>query len=130
MTSKAYSPLELEELISKRSFTATGGVNHLASRKRSTRLEFDGESVRSADETTWEPRSLWAVVDGLDAIRWCHILFEVGEERQINLFFDEMTRRARERTTRQDRDFPRVLRCGLLEHMHGDEGQQDVQGGE
>ncbi|CAE7231732.1 Dnmt3b, partial [Symbiodinium microadriaticum] len=97
VTSKAYSPLELGELISKRSFTATGGVNHLASRKRSTRLEFDGESLRSADETTWEPRSLWAVVDDLDAIRWCHILFEVGEERQINLFFDEMTRRARER---------------------------------
>ena len=97
VTSKAYSPLELGELISKRSFTATGAVNHLAAKKRSTRLEFDGESLRSADDNTWEPRSLWAVVDGLDAIRWCHILFEVGEERQINLFFDEMTRRARER---------------------------------
>ena len=91
VTSKAYSPLELGELISKRSFTATGGVNHLAAKKRSTRLEFDGESLRSADETTWEPRFLWAVVDGLDAVRWCHILFEVGEERH------EMTRRARER---------------------------------
>ena len=72
-------------------------MNHPAAKKRSTRLEFDGESLRSADDNTWEPRSLWAVVDGLDAIRWCHILFEVGEERQINLFFDEMTRRARER---------------------------------
>ena len=97
VTSKAYSPLELGELISKRSFTATGGVNHLAARKKTTRLEFDGESLRSADDATWEPRSLWSVVDGLDAIRWCHILFEVGEERQINLFFDEMIRRARER---------------------------------
>ena len=37
------------------------------------------------------------MVDGLDAIRWCHILFEFGEEKQINTFFDEMTCRARQR---------------------------------
>ncbi|CAE7654513.1 Dnmt3b [Symbiodinium sp. CCMP2592] len=96
VTSKAYSPLELGELVSKRSFTATGGVNYLAARKKPTKLEFDGESLQTTEEATWEPRSLWSVVDGLDAIRWCHILFEVGEEHQINRFYDEMIRRARQ----------------------------------
>ena len=97
VTSEAYSPLELGELVSKRSFTATGGVNHLAARKKTTRLEFDGESLQTSEDSTWEPRSLlWSVVDGLDAIRWCHILFEVGEEHQINRFFEEMIRRARQ----------------------------------
>ena len=121
VTSKAYSPLELGELISKRSFTATGAVNHLASRKKTTKLEFDGESLRSSDDSTWEPRSLWSVVDGLDAIRWCHILFEVGEERQINVFFDEMIRRARERPEKIE-VFSRVLRGRVVEHLHGHEG--------
>ncbi|CAE7417574.1 DNMT3A, partial [Symbiodinium microadriaticum] len=95
--SRCYTPLELGELISKRSFTSTNEVNHLATKKRPTKIQFDGESLQTEEEATWEPRSLWAVVDGLDAIRWCHILFQVGEEKQINLFFEEMICRARQR---------------------------------
>ena len=95
--SRCYTPLELGELISKRSFTSTNEVNHLATRKRPTKLQFDGESLQTEEESTWEPRSLWAVVDGLDAIRWCHILFQVGEEKQVNLFFEDMICRARQR---------------------------------
>ncbi|OLP86253.1 DNA (cytosine-5)-methyltransferase 3A [Symbiodinium microadriaticum] len=95
--SRCYTPLELGELISKRSFTSTNEVNHLATKKRPTKLQFDGESLQTEEDSTWEPRSLWAVVDGLDAIRWCHILFQVGEEMQINLFFEEMICRARQR---------------------------------
>ena len=34
---------------------------------------------------------------GLNAVRWCHVLFEVGEEQQIHKYFDEMVRRARQR---------------------------------
>ncbi|OLP77780.1 hypothetical protein AK812_SmicGene42115 [Symbiodinium microadriaticum] len=95
--SRCYTPLELGELISKRSFTSTNEVNFLATRKRPTKLQFDGESLQTEEESTWEPRSLWAVVDSLDAIRWCHILFQVGEEKQINSFFEEMICRARQR---------------------------------
>ncbi|CAE7501758.1 unnamed protein product [Symbiodinium sp. CCMP2456] len=95
--SRCYAPLELGELISKRSFASTNEVNHLATRKRPAKIQFDGESLQTEEDSTWEPRSLWAVVDGLDAIRWCHILFQVGEEKQINTFFEEMICRARQR---------------------------------
>ena len=83
-----------EKALSKRSFTSTNEVNFLATKKRHTKVQFDGESLQTEEEATWEPRSLWSVVDGLDAIHWCHVLFEVGDEKQINVFFDEMICRA------------------------------------
>ena len=126
--SRCYTPFELGELISKRSFTSTNEVTHLATRKRSAKIQFDGESLQTEEEATWEPRSLWAVVDGLDAIRWCHILFQVGEEKQINLFFEEMICRARQRPNKIE--IFREKFSGCLEHMHGFEYRPDLQGGD
>ena len=99
--SKLYSPIELGELLSKRSFTATGEVNMLATRKRKARLEFNEDDVlEAAEPEPWEPRSPWFITDGLDSIRWCYILFEIGEERQVHKFFDEMIRRVRSKSHR------------------------------
>ena len=96
--SHSYTPLELGEWLSKRSFTSTGTVNYLATKnKKASRIQFDGDTLQTEEDNTWEPRSLWSVVDGLNAVRWCHVLFEVGEEQQIHKYFDEMVRRARQR---------------------------------
>ena len=96
--SHSYTPLELGEWLSKRSFTSTGTVNYLATKnKKASRIQFDGDTLQTEEDNAWEPRSLWSVVDGLNAVRWCHVLFEVGEEQQIHKYFDEMVRRARQR---------------------------------
>ena len=44
--SRCYTPLELGELISKRSFTSTNEVNHLATRKRPPRSSLMGSHFR------------------------------------------------------------------------------------
>ena len=59
--SKLYSPVELGELLSKCSFTATGEVNMLATRKRKARLEFnEDDALEAAEPEPWEPRSPWS----------------------------------------------------------------------
>ena len=87
--SKLYTPIELGELLSKRSFTATGEVNMLATRKRKAKLEYtEDDGLEATDPDPWEPRSPWSIIDGLDSIRWCYILFEIGEERQVHKYLN------------------------------------------
>ena len=47
----------------------------------------NGEVV-SVEDPQWAPRSLLAIIDGVDAARWALILVEVGKEEDVNMFAD------------------------------------------
>ena len=68
-----FAPLPLGEIMSRRSFDATGAVNALSKRKLSKELVVDVDRdrlVAEEAEDSWEPRSMLAVIDALDALRW------------------------------------------------------------
>ena len=67
--SRQYSPLQLGELLQRRSFSASGDRNPLTRNPRKTSvlsLDEDKQLIE-ADDPTWTPRSLIGVLDGLQA---------------------------------------------------------------
>ena len=94
---KLYSPVGLGEILSRRSFQSNGEVNPLSKKSRSTKLLVeDGvlkEDAQQDDE--WQPKGSLSVMDGLNSIRWCFILCEVGPEKWVHNYFDTMIKRSR-----------------------------------
>ena len=91
--------------MSRRSFDATGAVNALSKRKLSKELVVDVDRdrlVAEEAEDSWEPRSMLAVIDALDALRWAFILLEYGHEFDIGELFDDFIHKARQRPQQLD----------------------------
>ena len=91
---KAYTPITLGEILQKRLFTASGDVNPLTLPRQSSAAA-SGQALRlvngkvvSVEDPQWAPRSLLAIIDGVDAARWALILVEVGREEDVNAFAD------------------------------------------
>ncbi|CAE7552837.1 Dnmt3b [Symbiodinium sp. CCMP2592] len=102
---KQYSPIQLGEILQRRSFQSNGEVNPLAKRSRSTRLSVeDGillEEPRAEED--WVPRGSLSTMDGLNSIRWCYVLCELGPELEIHEYFDSMVRKSRLRNNQVQR---------------------------
>ena len=103
-TSALYPPVQLGEIVQRRSFTAGGDINPLArSPKKGTTLELtDDNTIITSDEVTWSPRSLLAIMDGFDSIRWAMVLVKWGEEKPIHELFDWLNQRARSRPNKTE----------------------------
>ena len=85
--SRMYTPVALGEILSRRSFTATGDINPLAKNpKRQGVLAIDGDQLVQEDERQWSPRSILAIMDGIQSVMWAFILLEVGEEDSLHTF--------------------------------------------
>eukprot|EP00439_Symbiodinium_sp_Y106_P087416 s2_g51.t1 len=100
-----FSPLPLGEIMSRRSFDATGMVNALSKRKLNKELIVDVDRDRLVAEDAddnWEPRSMLAVIDALEALRWAYILLEYGHEFDVNDLFDDFVHKARQRPQQLD----------------------------
>ena len=100
-----FSPLPLGEIMSRRSFDATGAVNALSKRKLSKELivDVDRDRLVAEDaEDAWEPRSMLAVIDALEALRWAYILLEFGHEFEVSALFDDFIHKARQRPQQLD----------------------------
>ena len=96
--SKNFTPVLLGELISLRTFLPTGEPNPLSKKDRSsTKLQLSGETLTAAAEEPWQPRSVLAIMDGLNSIRWAYILCSVGSEQSVHEFIDWAIRLARSR---------------------------------
>ena len=97
-----FTPVLLGEILQKRSFNAAGEVNPLQkSPKKSSMLTFDDDNqLVAAEDPVWCPRSLLAVIDGINSIRWAMILVRWGEERHVHSFADWMVTKARSQPQR------------------------------
>lgn len=92
-----YTPILLGEILQKRSFNAAGEVNPLlkSPRKAQTLTFNDDLEIVAADDPVWNPKSLLAVLDGINSIRWAMILVRWGEERHIHTYAEWMISKAR-----------------------------------
>ena len=105
---KAYTPISLGEILQKRLFTASGDVNPLtlprqgSSAAAGQALRLVNGEVVSVEDFQWAPRSLLAIIDGVDAARWALILVEVGKEEDVNMFADWFVAKARGNPTKLD----------------------------
>ena len=96
--SKMYTPTCLGEILSKRSFTATGEVNMLAKNpKKSIVLTIEDDQLVQEDEKVWSPRSVLSIMDGIEAVVWAWILLEIGEEHHCQAFGKWCINQARSR---------------------------------
>ncbi|CAE7455635.1 setd6 [Symbiodinium necroappetens] len=90
-----------ESSLAKRSFDSAGLVNGLAKRKVNQELviDIDKDRLLTKDdaEGTFEPRSMLAVIDALNANRWALLLLEYGPEHEIDRLYDLLEQRARQR---------------------------------
>eukprot|EP00435_Cladocopium_sp_Y103_P035752 s1402_g9.t1 len=101
--SKLFTPVLLGEIIASRTFAATGEPNPLAKKEKSTtKLSLVGDQLTAEKEEPWTPRSVLAILDGLNSIRWCFILCKMGTEQSVHAFFDWMTRLVRSRPNKTD----------------------------
>ncbi|CAE7663318.1 rlmN1 [Symbiodinium sp. CCMP2592] len=94
---RSFAPLPLGEILSRRSFDATGQVNALSKRKHKSELVVDVDRdrlVAEEQDDSWEPRSMMAVCDALNALRWAYILLEYGHEFDVNELFDVLIQRS------------------------------------
>ncbi len=87
-----YTPILLGEILQKRSFNAAGEVNPLQkSPKKTTTLAVDEDNqIITAEDPVWSPRSMLAILDGINSIRWAFILVRWGEERHVHTYCDWM----------------------------------------
>ena len=94
-TSKNYQAVGLGEIITNRTFTATGSVNSTAKRDKSDKtLVLDNE--HNQEQKDWDPQSMMMILDALDAIRWAWILIQISTQEIIDNYierFIQLTRK-------------------------------------
>ena len=96
--SKNFTPTLLGEIMTSRAYTATGQINILA-QKKSDKQELtleDGQWV-AQEPKSWDPNDLMAILDGLESIRWAWILFDMGNEADVNEYIEWFIRMAKDR---------------------------------
>ena len=99
--SRVFTPVLLGEIMTTRAYTSTGQINIMAQKKpdrQEMSLE-DGQWV-AQEPKPWDPSDLMAVLDGLESIRWAWILFDMGNECDINDYMEWFIRLAKDRKDR------------------------------
>ena len=94
---KLYTPIPLGALIQCRTFSANGDLNPLTKRKHETKLRVTPESEFQAElaEDTWDARSMLSILDGLQSIKYLFILLQMGDEQDVQAFFETLDSKAR-----------------------------------
>lgn len=101
--SRTYTPVLLGEILQSRSFQSNGEVNPLAkANKKTTALAIEDGLVIEKEDKVWEPRSVLALLDGLNAVRWATILVEWGAEIDVHKYFDWLIQRVRTRPNKTE----------------------------
>ncbi len=86
-----YKALTLGEILCRRTWAAAGDLNNLAIKRNSavaTSLRVVGDKLESVDEREWEPKSMLAVIDGVNAARCAWILLEFAPEEDVHEYAD------------------------------------------
>lgn len=102
-TSKLFTPVGLGEILSKRTFQASGEPNPLSRKEKpSTTFTVANEQLVALEDTPWQPRSVLSILDGLASIRWAYILVGMGPENSVHMFFDWLVKLVRSRPNKTD----------------------------
>lgn len=122
--SRMFTPVLLGEILQARSFQSNGEVNPLAKQaKRSSSLVVEDGLVIEKEEKNWEPRSVLALLDGLNAVRWATLLVQWGPEQDVHRFFDWMIQRVRSRPQKTEQLNSYYISCAWKIAMGMRDGQ-------
>ncbi len=94
-----YTALKLGEILQQRCFTSLGDLNPMAVRDRTVRklgTDHAGDIVEREPDV-WNPRSMTAILDGLEAARWAYVFVELGAEVAIDRWIEWFTKHTRKR---------------------------------
>ena len=97
--SKNYTAVTLGEIITNRTFTATGTVNATVKRDRLDKtltIDTSNNTLVQQETKDWDPQTSMMIIDALDAIQWAWILVQIGTETEITTYIDRfktLTRR-------------------------------------
>ena len=103
--SKQYCPVPLGDILSKRHFQSTGEINPLAKQERKVMaVTMDNDKLMAAEDSkvAWEPRSVLAMLDGVNSIRWAYVLLQIGEEADVHQWADWFSAKVRSRMNKLD----------------------------
>ena len=97
--SKNYTAVTLGEIITNRTFTATGTVNSTVKRDRLDKtltIDTSNNTLIQQEAKDWGPQTSMMILDALEAIQWAWILIQIGTEGEITTYierFKTLTRR-------------------------------------
>ena len=103
--SKLYTPVGIGEILAKRTFSALGVVNTLAVKRNSgapQQLRLIDGNLAVAEDRPFTPKGVWAVVDGITAIKWAWTLIGVGSEKAVEDYAKWWITKARLHSARID----------------------------
>ncbi len=89
-----FMPLRLGEVLTQRAFTKTDDLNGIARsmQKQEQRVGFD---LSRADEVSFlvkdqvvDPRGQWAIIDGIEAVKWIYVLAGYIDEQDFRALED------------------------------------------
>ena len=95
-----YTPVRLGEILTTRSFTSSGQVNQLATKDREKEKSLgldDSGNLTEKTNPSWDPRSILAILDGLEAVKWAYIFCDYGDEQTATKCTDHFFKLARNR---------------------------------
>ena len=97
--SKNYTAVTLGEIITNRTFTATGTVNSTVKRDRLDKtltIDTSNNTLIQQEAKDWDPQTSMMILDALEAIQWAWTLIQIGTEGEITTYierFKTLTRR-------------------------------------
>ena len=97
--SKNYTAVTLGEIITNRTFTASGTMNSTVKRDRLDKtltIDTSNNTLVQQETKDWDPQTSMMIIDALDAIQWAWILVQIGTETEITTYIDRfktLTRR-------------------------------------
>lgn len=90
--SKAYTPLQLNEIMEARCFDSSGQLNTLSpqfktkSQGHKLTVDKDMTPVVIEEESTWTPRGILSILDAIEAVAHCWVLIGLAHELDVLKF--------------------------------------------
>ena len=94
--SKMYTLVSLGEILQTRHFNALGDVNQQATRESQKTLTLEGGEITEKKTPSWQPSSMWQVIDGLEATKWAIVFAQWGTEEEVTALFEWYIKLARQ----------------------------------
>ena len=101
-----FTPLALGEILKVRAFSATGDVNPLLARAEKPKpmkiTQTDGEAHLALGDPEYTPKTIWSIIDGLDAVKWAYVFAGYALDEVAETWVSRFSQLARAKSGRLD----------------------------
>ena len=100
-SSRHFTPVKLGEILQLRAYTSAGQCNPLAQKASDVKSlgikNAGGETALTYEESAFDPRSQWAVLDGLESVKWAYTFCDYCNDDVADSWVDYFRRLTRNR---------------------------------